>query len=70
MDSDFFTDGYASSKELEQIEERLVELRQELTHGFEHASGRHDKDIEEEIATLLEKKRELLEKIGNEDAAE
>lgn len=67
MDSDFFTDGYAEKKELEEIEARLLELRSELTGGFEHSAGRSDKELEEQIDELIKRKEELQRLLADEE---
>ena len=59
MDSDFFTDDYAQKKELGDIEERLRELEDELTAGYEQ-TGRPHSYVREEIARLSERKEVIL----------
>jgi len=59
MNSDYFSDGYADQKMLEEIDAKLSELRHELTHGFDHTTGRSDSQIEEEIKALEKKRDEL-----------
>jgi len=69
MDSDFFTDGYAAQRELEEIESRLTELRLELNSGQGSSTGRSDKDLEAQIEELLKRKAEVQKKLAHEEEA-
>lgn len=59
MKSDFFDEGYADKKALEDIEKQLLELRAELRHEGDHTTGRSDTLLRAEIHQL-EKKREEI----------
>lgn len=49
MDSDFFTGGYSAKQELERLEKRLIDLRDEMSGAYENSRGRSRSEIEEEI---------------------
>ena len=68
MDSDFFTEGYADKKALDEIEKRIEELRSELAGGFDHATGRSKHDVEKEIEALTQQKDGLLLKLEQHEA--
>ncbi len=59
MKSNFFDEGYAEKKELEEIEKRLLELRTELRHDDDHTTGRSDTLLRAEIHQLEKKKQEI-----------
>lgn len=67
MDSDFFTDGYADKKALEEISKHIEELEDELHHGYDHTTGRSDQEIKDEIAALMKQKEDLLVKLEHEE---
>jgi len=63
MDSDFFTEGYADKKALDEIEKRISELHAEHAGGFDYVTGRSKHDIEKEIEALSKQRDDLLLKL-------
>lgn len=67
MDSDFFSEGYAHKKELDEIRERIESLQSELTGGYDHTTGRSQQEIQDKIASLRKRQDELLLKLKHEE---
>ncbi|MES2006677.1 MAG: hypothetical protein V4436_01050 [Patescibacteria group bacterium] len=67
MEEGFYTDEYNKKQALKKIEDRLMELREELHPSGDYSTGRPHKEIEEEMATLTAEQEEVLKTLPDEE---
>lgn len=59
MDSDYLSGGYARQKELDDLEKKLLEIKDELSDAGESGRGRPHNVVADEVAEIEAKIRLL-----------